>query len=82
MGSIVFGVSNSLSEEKINLQLSWLDSFRNFGNKPVGEDSSFYKIQSFHKIWMKNPLLDLHKALENKSQKHQETDICTTLFST
>ena len=31
---------------------------------------------------MKNPLLDLHKALENKSQKNQETDICTTLFST
>ena len=65
-----FGVSNSVSEENIHLEVSQSDSFRDSGRKPVAENSFFERMHKILSNLNRKMLLDPRNALENIHHKN------------
>ena len=65
-----FGVSNSVSEENIHLEVSQSDSFRDSGHKPVAENSFFERMHKILSNLNREMLLDPRNALENIHHKN------------
>ena len=65
-----FGVSNSVSEENIHLEVSQSDSFRDSGHKPVAENSFFERMHKILSNLNRKMLLDPRNALENIHHKN------------